>query len=1234
MRKFMSAVMAVFLVLFFTGCGNSLKLENTASLLITFPKPERGPSFYKSNDITYFDAMLLYEDTSDSEKLYSNQAVGGKITDLPLGNVKLTVKVFDKNYECIGKGSTSFTLKPGFNKVKMDIYLNNEAILPSYMPGSGPDNRCSSVEELRAAVAAVGKGQKATGIYVGAEALSADPVDSFEIPEGVSVNLHFGEEDSESGTSIYSGITITNYGNLTITNDSAGTLYFEDNGLVNSQGGTLTLNKIGFQEIQVSATEVNLNNTDFVHYYQEGDGLKTYARNRIYLEDSSSLYLYGKNDADILANGSSNTIYVTRSCPENSAAVNESFDNNEWIKVEGVFVSSQENILEEYPSVKSLLQKKVDLNDYVYPYNPNEFTDYSEDYYIDENGNFKLTAADFDSMLNGTDSVYYLSPFVSFVTQERPSSPVQITRNLTIKTKPLKKAYWDEYESMLNNEAMKVNLPLYSEIAGENSSNYLYTVTNGSTFHLENVMSSGGEAWAGLFNVNSGATLELVNTSISYETRSLYYIKNEGKTLLNNVSLTCNAPSTDNREDIYSDNSSRLIFDGTNKLTYGIYLGNTSQIELGKDFSISYDSDNFVQPIYLYIDSLTSRQLILNKYNYSKVSLAFSVINKGAVTGSDLYPVTHDGYIASLISTYSGFIAAINNGQKDIFLADNFPTDTTSTNLTPVTVSSGTLYITGISQGAIVKPAINAANFDIAENGALLTVNEGAKLVLQNVLLKNTTLTADTINSSSLINLVNVKGTLSADSVTFAGNTGNNMIKADSSSITNLENCYFSNLIDDNGIILTTFEDISGYNAATSSAPFIYTAAGTTLNAISSHFYGNDVTGSSVKGVALEVTSSYETPSNVLLKDCDFELCSGSTIGDALILSKNDNVSIIKGDIKLDGIRASNNNSVTYSLSTQMNVILDGQISLDHAIYFDNDFGEPDLIKGSNLSLIDDNKIFVDFRWAASRAESNCEYLFSNDADGSATLKYLTGNSTHWKIGPDGKYYINFSAYRSYFNRGYKNWCITTAPTQDNPYPGSAPSSTRRFICLASSPVSITAPSTGWLGIENEFTLEGDNLLTLYNTLSADSGYHVKIQSYYPVSISGTVIKSDGPIPLIIEKSREVNVSDCEFINNNADSIYGLALYSGVLNLKLKEGTSNKILLNTETYYDTQLNLSNVEAVTGQNLEIYVDEAADLSKIKITGLEDYVQNTDYYLNSTSPDSISLHLNEDGTISRQ
>ena len=66
-------------------------------------------------------------------------------------------------------------------------------------------------------------------------------------------------------------------------------------------------------------------------------------------------------------------------------------------------------------------------------------------------------------------------------------------------------------------------------------------------------------------------------------------------------------PSTDYREDIYSDNSGRLIFDGKNELTYGIYLGNTSQIELGKDFSISYDSDNFVQPLYLYIDSLTSR---------------------------------------------------------------------------------------------------------------------------------------------------------------------------------------------------------------------------------------------------------------------------------------------------------------------------------------------------------------------------------------------------------------------------------------------------------------------------------------------------------------------------------------------------------------------------------------------------------------------------------------------------
>lgn len=1226
MRKFMSAVMAVFLVLFFTGCGNSLKLENTASLLITFPKPERGPSFYKSNDITYFDAMLLYEDTSDSEKLYSNQAVGGKITDLPLGNVKLTVKVFDNNYECIGKGSTSFTLKPGFNKVKMDIYLNNEAILPSYMPGSGPDNRCSSVEELRAAVAAVGKGQKATGIYVGAEALSADPVDSFEIPEGVSVNLHFGEEDSESGTSIYSGITIINYGNLTITNDSNGTLYFTDNGLVNSQGGTLTLNKIGFQEIQVSATEVNLNNTDFVHYYQEGNGLKTYARNRIYLENSSSLYLYGKNDADILANGSSNTIYVTRSCPENSAAVSESIDDGEWIKVEGVFVSSQENILEEYPPVKSLLQKKVDLNDYVYPYNPNEFTDYSEDYYIDENGNFKLTAADFDSMLNGTDSVYYLSPFVSFVAQERPSSPVQIARNLTIKTKPLKKAYWDEYESMLNNEAMKVNLPLCSEVAGENSSNYLYTVTNGSTFHLENVMSSGMEAWTGLFNVNSGATLELVNTSISYETRSLYYIKNEGKTLLNNVSLTCMDPSTDYRENIYSDNSGRLIFDGINELTYGIYLGNTSQIELGKDFSISYNSDNLVQPIYLYIDSLTSRQLIFNKYNYSKVSLAFSVINKGAVTGSDLYAITHDGYVQSLISTYSGFIAAINNGQKDIYLADDFPTDTTNTNLTPVTVSSGTLYITGISQGAIVKPAINAANFDIAENGALLTVNEGAKLVLQNVLLKNTSLTADTINSSSLINLVNVKGSLSADSVTFAGNTGNNMIKADSSSITNLENCYFSNLIDDSGIILTTFEDISGYNAATSSAPFIYTEAGTTLNAISSHFYGNDVTGSSANSSALEISSSYETPSNVLLKACDFDLISGAN----LIFARNSNASTYNGTISIDGINVSSNCNVTYSLYTKMNVKLDGKISLNKAIYFDNEYGNQDLLMGSNLSLVDDNKIPVDFRWVASRAESQFEYLFSNDTDGSATLKYLTGNDYQWKIGPDGKYYINFSAYRSYFNRGYKNWCITTAPTQDNPYPGSAPSSTRRFICLASSPVSITAPSTGWLGIENEFTLKGDNLLTLYNTLSADSGYHVKIQSYYPVSISGTVIKSDGPIPLIIEKSREVNVSDCEFINNNTDSIYGLALYSGVLNLKLKEGTSNKILLNTETYYDTQLNLSNVEAVTGQGLQIFVDEDADLSKIKITGLEDFTLNEDYYLYSTNGES--LNLNPDGTLS--
>ena len=168
------------------------------------------------------------------------------------------------------------------------------------------------------------------------------------------------------------------------------------------------------------------------------------------------------------------------------------------------------------------------------------------------------------------------------------------------------------------------------------------------------------------------------------------------------------------------------------------------------------------------------------------------------------------------------------------------------------------------------------------------------------------------------------------------------------------------------------------------------------------------------------------------------------------------------------------------------------------------------------------------------------------------------------------------------------------------------------------------------MGIENEFTLEGNNLLTLYNTNTSNSVHHVKVQSYYPVSISGTVIKSDGPIPLIIEKSREVNVSDCEFINNNADSIYGLALYSGVLNLKLKEGTSNKILLNTETYYDTQLNLSNVEAVTGQGLQIFVDDAAELDKIKITGLEDFTLNEDYYLYSTNGEL--LNLNPDGTLS--
>lgn len=1227
MRKFMSAVMAVFLVLFFTGCGNSLKLENTASLLITFPKPEKGPSFYKSNDITYFDAMLLYEDTSDSEKLYSNQAVGGKITDLPLGNVKLTVKVFDKNYECIGKGSTSFTLKPGFNKVKMDIYLNNEAILPSYMPGSGPDNRCNTIEDLKAAVASVEKGPKATGIYVGENALSAEPVDSFEIPEGVSVNLHFGEEDSESGTSIYSGITITNYGNLTITNDSDGTLYFEDNGLVNSLGGTLTLNKIGFQEIQVSATEVNLNNTDFVHYYQEGNGLKTYARNRIYLEDSSSLYLYGKNDADILANGSSNTIYVTRSCPENSAAVNESIDDGEWIKVEGVFVSSQENILEEYPSVKSLLQKKVDLNDYVYPYNPNEFTDYSEDYYIDENGNFKLTAADFDSMLNGTDSVYYLSPFVSFVTQERPSSPVQITRNLTIKTKPLKKAYWDEYESILNNEAMKVNLPLYSEIAGENSSNYLYTVTNGSTFHLENVMSSGGEAWTGLFNVNSGATLELVNTSISYETRSFYYIKNEGKTLLNNVSLTCMDPSTDYREDIYSGNSGRLIFDGTNKLTYGIYLGNTSQIELGKDFSISYDSDNFVQPLYLYIDSLTSRQLILNKYNYSKVSLAFSVINKGAVTGSDLYPVTHDGYIASLISTYSGFIAAINNGQKDIFLADNFPTDTTSTNLTPVTVSSGTLYITGVSQGAIVKPAINAANFDITEYGALLTVNEGAKLVLQNVLLKNTSLTADTINSGSLINLVNVKGSLSADSVTFAGNTGNNMIKADSGSTTNLENCYFSNLIDDNGIILTTFEDISGYNAATSNAPFIYTAAGTTLNAISSHFYGNDVTGTSANASALEFTSSYETSSNVLLKACDFDLISGAN----LIFATDDNTA--NGKIVIEGISVSSNCSTSHDLYSICSVKIDGSITMPNGIcmYCDFNYYYAKFERGENLSVTD--KIPFSYSNGYHKAESNNPYVFTNDNAATAVhaKDYLDYQDTRSHLGDDGIVYAlldNTTRYLSTHDIYY--WAIDRSLSLT--YPGTLNTLIKRIECFASTPVTLSAPSDGWMSITDDVTIVGNNNLTLYNTNSTNSGTHVKVNSYSgSVNISGTVIKSDGPIPLIIEASREVNISSCEFINNNTDSIYGLALYSGILNLELKEGTSNKILLSSDSYYlGTQLNLSNVEAVTGQTLEIYVDEDADLSKIKITGLEDFTQNEDYYLYSTNGEL--LNLNPDGTLS--
>lgn len=1229
MRKFMSAVMAVFLVLFFTGCGNSLKLENTASLLITFPKPEKGPSFYKSNDITYFDAMLLYEDTSDSEKLYSNQAVGGKITDLPLGNVKLTVKVFDKNYECIGKGSTSFTLKPGFNKVKMDIYLNNEAILPSYMPGSGPDNRCSSVAELRAAVAAVGKGQKSTGIYVGAEALSADPVDSFEIPEGVSVNLHFGEEDSESVTSIYSGITIKNYGNLTITNDSAGTLYFEDNGLVNSLGGTLTLNKIGFQEIQVSATEVNLNNTDFVHYYQEGNGLKTYARNRIYLENSSSLFLYGKNDADILANGSSNTIYVTRSCPENSAAVNESFDNNEWIKVEGVFVSSQENILEESPSVKSLLQKKVDLNDYVYPYNPIEFADRSEDYYIDENGNFKLTAADFDSMLNGTDSVYYLSPFVSFVPQERPSSPVQITRNLTIKTKPLKKAYWDEYESILNNEAMTVNLPLYSEIAGENSSNYLYTVTNGSTFHLENVMSSGMEAWTGLFNVNSGATLELVNTSISYETRSLYYIKNEGKTLLNNVSLTCMAPSTDYMEDIYSDNSGRLIFDGTNELTYGIYLGNTSQIELGKDFSISYDSDNFVQPIYLYIDSLTTdRQLILNKYNYSKVSLAFGVINKGAVTGSDLYAVTHDGYVQSLISTYSGFIAAINNGQKDIYLADDFPTDTTNTNLTPVTVSSGTLYITGFSQSSTVKPAINAANFNIAENGALLTVNEGAKLVLQNILLKNTSLTADTINSGSLINLVNVKGSLSADSVTFAGNTGNNMIKADSSSITNLENCYFSNLIDDNNKIVTTFEDISGYNAATSSAPFIYTAAGTTLNAISSHFYGNDVTGSSVNSSALEFSSSYETSSNVLLKACDFDLISGAN----LIFATDDNTA--NGKIVIEGISVSSNCSTSHDLYSKCSVKIDGSITMPNGIcmYCDYNWYYAEFERGENLSVTD--KIPFSYSDGFYKAASNNPYVFTNDNAATAVhaKDYLDYQDTSSHLGDDGIVYTllnNTPIYLSTHDIYY--WAIDRS-LLSKAAPGTLKTLIKRIECFASTPVTLSYSSTGWMSITDDVTIVGNNNLTLYNTNSTNSGTHVKVNSYSgSVNISGTIIKSDGPIPLIIENTREVNISSCEFINNNTDSIYGLELKSGILNLELKEGTSNKILLSSDSYYlGTQLNLSNVEAVTGQGLQIFVDEAAELDKIKITGLEDFTLNEDYYLYSTNGEL--LNLNPDGTLS--